>query len=51
VATVKFAKILKSPNDPENRKFARGLLKVSVMMLPLLLGAMMLNAQGRLLFF
>ena len=49
-ATVRFARILRSPDDPENRAVARHLLKVSVMYLPLLLLAMILNAQGRLLF-
>jgi len=45
-ATIGFARILKNPDDPENRAYARKLLKVSVMYLPLLLAAMMLNAQG-----
>jgi len=45
-ATIRFARILKNPDDPENRAYARKLLKVSVMYLPLLLAAMMLNAQG-----
>ncbi len=49
-ATLRFARITRAPDDPENRVFARNLLKVSVMYLPLLLLAMMLNAQGRLLF-
>lgn len=49
-ATVRFARILRSPDDPENRALARHLLKVSVMYLPLLLLAMILNAKGRLLF-
>jgi protoheme IX farnesyltransferase len=49
-ATIQFARILRNPDDPENRAPARKLLKVSVMYLPLLLLAMMLNAQGRLLF-
>ena len=49
-STIKFAGILRNPNDPGNRALARQLLKVSVMYLPLLLIAMMLNAQGRLLF-
>jgi len=46
-ATVRFARILRNPDNPENRAYARNLLKVSVMYLPLLLAAMMLNAQGR----
>jgi protoheme IX farnesyltransferase len=49
-ATLQFAKITRNPDAPENRNLARNLLKVSVMHLPLLLLAMMLNAQGRLLF-
>lgn len=49
-ATIRFMRILRNPNDPENRLIARKLLKVSVMYLPLLLAAMMLDAKGRLLF-
>jgi protoheme IX farnesyltransferase len=49
-ATVRFARIVQQPEDPANRIAARNLLKVSVMYLPLLLLAMALNAQGRLLF-
>jgi protoheme IX farnesyltransferase len=49
-ATIRFARIVRSPEDPANRSVARNLLKVSVMYLPLLLLAMALNAQGRLLF-
>ena len=49
-ATIRFARILRDPEAPENRAAARNLLKVSVMYLPLLLAAMMLNAQGRLFF-
>jgi protoheme IX farnesyltransferase len=49
-ATVRFARIVRTPDDPANRALARNLLKVSVMYLPLLLLAMALNAQGRLLF-
>jgi protoheme IX farnesyltransferase len=49
-ATVRFAGILRDPDAPENRILARNLLKVSVMYLPLLMLAMILNAQGRLLF-
>ncbi len=47
-ATIRFARILRTPDDPENRTVARNLLKVSVIYLPLLLLAMVLNAQGRL---
>ena len=50
VATIRFTAILKDPQDPHNRTLARNLLKVSVIYLPLLLAAMILNAQGRLLF-
>ena len=49
-ATVRFASILRAPDDPTNRGLARQLLKVSVMYLPILLVAMMLDARGRLLF-
>ena len=49
-ATVRFARITRTPEAPENRALARGLLRVSVIYLPLLLLAMALNAQGRLLF-
>jgi heme o synthase len=49
-ATIRFVRILRNPDDPENRAYARALLKVSVMYLPLLLAAMMLDAKGRLLF-
>ena len=49
-ATIRFARIVRTPDPAENRALARGLLKVSVIYLPLLLLAMVLNAQGRLLF-
>jgi protoheme IX farnesyltransferase len=49
-ATIQFARILRNPEDPATRTTAKNLMKVSVMYLPLLLAAMMLNAQGRLLF-
>ncbi len=49
-ATVKFAAILRDPLAVGNRDVARYLLKVSVIYLPLLMAAMILNAQGRLLF-
>ena len=49
-ATIRFLRITRNPNAPENRTLARQLLKVSVIYLPLLLLAMMLNAKGRLLF-
>jgi protoheme IX farnesyltransferase len=49
-ATIKFMRITRNPDAPENRAVARRLLKVSVIYLPLLLAAMMLDAKGRLLF-
>jgi protoheme IX farnesyltransferase len=49
-ATLRFARIARSPEALENRALARNLLKVSVIYLPLLLLALVLNAQGRLLF-
>jgi len=49
-ATLKFLRITRNPDDPQNRVIARHLLKVSVIYLPLLLLAMMLDAKGRLLF-
>ena len=48
--TIRFAAILRAPADPATRTIARNLLKASVLYLPLLLAAMILNAQGRLLF-
>jgi protoheme IX farnesyltransferase len=48
--TLRFATITRNPESPESRKLAVALLRCSVIYLPLLLGAMMLNAQGRLLF-
>ena len=49
-ATLRFATITRHPEAPQNRALARGLLRASVLYLPLLLLAMALNAQGRLLF-
>jgi protoheme IX farnesyltransferase len=49
-ATIRFMSITRNPQDTKNRTIARHLLKVSVIYLPLLLAAMMLNAQGRLIF-
>ena len=49
-ATIRFARIARTSNEPENTVSARNLLKVSVIYLPLLMLAMILNAQGRLLF-
>lgn len=48
--TIRLTGILRSPSGPEARGLARGLLKASVIYLPLLLAAMILNARGRLLF-
>lgn len=48
-ATLRFARIGREIPAPESRALARTLLKVSVIYLPLLLIAMALNAQGRLL--
>ncbi len=47
--TVRFAGIVRDPEAAGSRVLARDLLRVSVIYLPLLLAAMMLNAQGRLL--
>jgi len=44
--TIRFARIIKAKNPAESRMYARDLLKVSVIYLPLLLTAMMLNALG-----
>ena len=49
-ASIKFARIARNPETPDARKLARNLLKVSVIYLPLLLAAMMLDARGRLFF-
>ena len=45
--TIRFAAILRDPAAASNRTLARNLLKASVLYLPLLLAAMLLNAQGR----
>jgi protoheme IX farnesyltransferase len=47
--TLRFASILRDPASPETRRSARNLLKASVIYLPLLLAALLLDAQGRLL--
>ncbi len=49
-ATVRFAAIARDPEAPGTGAVAKNLLKVSVIYLPLLLAAMMLNAQGKLRF-
>jgi protoheme IX farnesyltransferase len=41
---------MRSPNSLESRTYARDLLKASVIYLPLLMAALMLDAKGRLLF-
>ncbi len=48
--TVRFARILRDPESAVSRTYARDLLRSSVIFLPLLLIAMMLDAKGRLLF-
>ncbi|HEY0794711.1 MAG TPA: UbiA family prenyltransferase, partial [Acidisarcina sp.] len=44
--TIRFARIIKARSPVESRMYARDLLKISVIYLPLLLTAMMLNALG-----
>jgi protoheme IX farnesyltransferase len=48
--TVRFARIVRDPGSQASRKVARDLLRASVIYLPLLLAAMMLDAKGRLFF-
>lgn len=48
--TVRFLRITLSLPPDQSRKLARDLLRVSVLYLPLLLAAMILNAQGRIQF-
>ena len=48
--TIRFARIVRAPLAPDARVYARDLLKASVIYLPLLMAAMMLDAKGRLLF-
>jgi protoheme IX farnesyltransferase len=48
--TIRFARITRNPSSDASRLVARDLLRVSVLYLPLLLAAMMLDAKGRLLF-
>jgi protoheme IX farnesyltransferase len=45
--TVRFTRIVRARNAAESRMYARDLLKVSVIYLPLLLMALMLNASGK----
>ena len=49
-ASIRFARIARSSSERENLASAHNLLKVSIIYLPLLMLAMILNAQGRLLF-
>lgn len=50
VYTVRFTRITGGLSPADSRKVARDLLKISVVYLPLLLAAMMLNAKGRIFF-
>jgi heme o synthase len=49
-ATIRFARITRDPTSDASLLVARNLLRYSVIYLPLLLAAMMLDAKGRLLF-
>ena len=48
--TIRFARIVNYPDLGNSNRVARDLLRVSVIYLPLLLAAMMLDAKGRLFF-
>ncbi|MBN9616678.1 MAG: heme o synthase [Acidobacteriales bacterium] len=48
--TIRFARIVRDPLSEVSRRYARDLLRASVIYLPLLMAALMLNAKGRLLF-
>ena len=48
--TIRFARIVRDPCSEASRRASRDLLRASVIYLPLLLAAMMLDAKGRLLF-
>jgi protoheme IX farnesyltransferase len=48
--TIRFARILRDPTSEASLVAARNLLRASILYLPLLLAAMMLDAKGRLLF-
>jgi protoheme IX farnesyltransferase len=50
VSTLRFSRIAVDPASGLSRSYARDLLRVSVIYLPLLLAAMMLDARGRLIF-
>jgi protoheme IX farnesyltransferase len=43
--TIRFTRIVRARSEMESRMYARDLLKVSVIYLPLLLAALMLNAK------
>jgi protoheme IX farnesyltransferase len=49
--TVRFARIARDPEATNARTLARDLLKASVLYLPLLMAALVLDARGRLFFF
>lgn len=46
VYTIRFARITRVPHGAESRRYAHDLLRVSVIYLPLLLAALMINAKG-----
>ncbi len=48
--TLRFAAILRAPAAPESRVAARNLLRASILYLPLLLAALLVNANGRVWF-
>lgn len=48
--TIRFARITRDPLSDQSYGYARDLLHASILYLPLLMAALMLNAQGRLLF-
>ena len=50
IYTLRFTRITRDLAPARSRQIARDLLKCSVIYLPLLLGAMMLDAQGRIFF-
>jgi protoheme IX farnesyltransferase len=50
VETVRFTRIMREPENAANRALGRKLLMVSVIYLPLLMLALVLDAKGRLLF-
>ena len=45
--TIRFSRITRARSTIESKMYARDLLKVSVIYLPLLLTALMLNAKGK----